>query len=189
MSMVRVTKETKAHIQYVMGALRCNQREMAFYLGLSPATVSRLLKDPAHRLHYRVHSRFYPRLVAMVERADRGRGVPALLAPESKMMNPPSTVESKEFITGPLREKVTLSKSERARAKYQSPEYREKHRVAMNRYWDRRRSREAAYKLKEIRAAENVINMPVTATIPPINIIPVVKKLGFFARLIRLLVP
>lgn len=202
MKNVRVSKETIAHVRYVMGANRCTQKEMAFNLGLHPGVLSRLLNGYQNRVHGRVYSVFYPRLQAMVERADQGRGVPAVQVPDSKMLNPPSTPVVKEFITAPLREQATMTgtRAEVLRARFRSPEYREKHKAAMQRYWVKRREREAFYKKQavgreaRIKMAEEFVAAliaaaPVTATTPPKFLLRLLPKMGFLGRLLKVLVP
>lgn len=177
--MVNVTKETKAHMHYVMGAFRLRAEGLATSIGISPSTMSRILNGGQNTVRMRIHNVYYPRLMELVARADKGGGVPAFRNPKSNMMNPPSSPEAKEFVLGPYRETVA------ARVTATDPLTslgRQRQVEGSRRYW-------AMYRrLKEEKMALS-LKAPVPATIPQIDVAPVAKKLGFFSRLLRLLVP
>lgn len=131
---VRVTDETKAHMRYVMGALKLNQGELAARLGLTGAVVSRILAGSQKQTTMDSATTYYPRLTKLIEQADRGRGEGYYVRdPEVKAINPVSTPEAKEFVLGPYREKVQEKSAN-------FDKRRENHRAAMKAYWARRKA-------------------------------------------------
>lgn len=104
--MIQVTKETKAHMHYVMGALRLRRVDLATRIGLNPSSLSLILRGHQKHVSMSIHNIYYPRLMELIERADRGGGVPGVRDSKSNMMNPPSSPEAKEFVLGPYREVV-----------------------------------------------------------------------------------
>lgn len=171
--LIRITDETKAHMRYVMGALKMRQGELAERLGLTPGTLSRILGRYQKSISRDLFQIYYPRLTVLVERADKGVGEIAVVRdPAVKALNPISTPEAKEFALGPYRAKV-------AERKNTWDARRDNHRAAMKAYWANKRAKEAERRFNVVHDAK--VSELARAITPK----PMTKHPGFFKRLIN----
>lgn len=166
--LIRITDETKAHMRYVMGALKIRQGELGRRLGLSESAVSNMIRGVQKYTTLSIFTIYNPRLTHLVEQADGGGGVLAAITDSgTNMLNPVSTPEAKEYVLGPYREKLAVGRT---------AEHRERHRAAMKAHWEKRRARESAVRLAQAKIGKAVIVPP-----PP-------KPQGFFKRVYNAIV-
>lgn len=175
---INITAATVAHMRYVMEALKMQPDELGARLGLCRGSVNHYLRGKP-RMSLEIFEVFHPRLVALVERADKGVGEVALVRdPHVHALNPLSSPAAKDFALGPYRKKV----EERA-ALGRSAAHRERHREAMKAYWIKRRAREVMWKKQYqgslLLPADQVI-APDAATTP--------TPIGFFRRIFNSIV-